>query len=315
MVETRRNVPSEPTATLRSAYFVKFEKKINLDLLMKSTSLNEFDAQYAAILKEILASGFEEINKRTGHVCKSLPGMTMKFDLAQGFPLLTLRKIPLKVFIAEQVWFLMGGKNLAWLQQFTRIWDDFAESNNCVESAYGFRWRAHFGRDQINGLVQLLQEDPTSRHGVVLMWDPSDDGLSNGTKKKNVPCPYTFTVQIIGGCLCLHLIIRSNDMMLGNPHDTAGFGLLAEFLAEKLGVTPGTLTVSISNAHIYDIHFEQAQEIVDRAVSHPPIKFKCPKNAFDRAENGETALVDEIFEQFTLSYKPQESLGKMKIVI
>ncbi len=282
---------------------------------MKTTTLNEFDVQYAAMLKDILENGIDWKNERTGHVCKSLPGMTMKFDLNEGFPLLTLRKIPLKVFIAEQVWFLMGRKNLEWLQQFTKIWDDFAEENNCVESAYGFRWRAHFGRDQIDGLVKLLQDDPTSRHGVILMWDPADDGLASGTKKKNVPCPYTFTVQVIGGKLCLHLVIRSNDMMLGNPHDTAGFALLAEFLAEKLGVEKGFLTVSISNAHIYDIHFEQAQEIVDRAVSHAPVKFECPKGAFDRAENGDAELVTEIFDQFMEQYDPQESLGRMKIVL
>ena len=284
-------------------------------LRMKTDNLNAFDVQYAALLKEILEHGIEEKNERTGHVCKSLPGMTMKFDLSKGFPLLTLRKIPLKVFIAEQVWFLMGGKDLEWLQQFTKIWDDFAEENNCVESAYGFRWRSHFGRDQIDGLVRLLSDEPTSRHGVILMWDPSDDGLSMGTKKKNVPCPYTFTVQIIGGKLCLHLVIRSNDMMLGNPHDTAGFALLAEFLAEKLGVEPGFLTVSISNAHIYDIHFDQAREIVERAVTHKPIHFACPKDAFDRAENGDTELVTEIFKAFKAEYKPQESLGKMSIVL
>lgn len=294
---------------------LKIKKKTNLFLPMTAQKLNAYDVQYAALLKEILDAGFEETNERTGHVCKSLPGMTMKFDLAEGFPLLTLRKIPLKVFIAEQIWFLMGGKNLEWLQQFTKIWDDFAEENNCVESAYGFRWRAHFGRDQIDGLVQLLSDDPTSRHGVILMWDPADDGLASGTKKKNVPCPYTFTVQIIGGKLCLHLVIRSNDMMLGNPHDVAGFALLAEFLADKLGVQVGFLTVSISNAHIYDIHFDQAKEIVQRSVSHAPIKFVCPKQSFDRAEAGDGELVTEIFDQFQEHYHPQESLGRMKIVL
>lgn len=282
---------------------------------MNAPLLNAFDVQYAEILKILLETGIEEKNERTGHVCKSLPGMTMKFNLSEGFPLLTLRKIPLKVFIAEQVWFLMGEQDLEWLQQFTKIWDDFAEENNCVESAYGFRWREHFGRDQIDGLVQLLKEDPTSRHGVILMWDAADDGLSSGTKKKNVPCPYTFTVQIIGGKLCLHLVLRSNDMMLGNPHDTSGFALLAHFLAEKLGVTPGWLTVSISNAHIYDIHFEKAQEIVNRTVTHKSIMFDCPKGAFDRAENGDETLVAEIFEQFKSLYDPQESVGKMNIVL
>jgi thymidylate synthase len=279
---------------------------------------NQFDQQYQNVLREIMEHGFEEMNDRTGHVCKSLPGMTMKFDLEKGFPLLTLRKIPLKVFIAEQIWFLMGGKDLEFLQKFTKIWDDFAEENNCVESAYGYRWRKHFGRDQIQGLIQLLTQDPSSRHGVILMWDPADDGLANGTKKKNVPCPYTFTVQIIGGKLHLHLIIRSNDMMLGNPHDTAGFALLAHFLAEKIGVGVGFLTISISNAHIYDIHFEQAKEIIARECLSEAIPFTCSKNAFDRAEIGDgdsEALVQECFEQLKERYNPQDSLGRMSIVL
>lgn len=276
---------------------------------------NAFDLQYQSLLRQIMEEGVEEKNTRTGHVCKSLPGLTMRFNLQEGFPLLSLRRIPTKVFIAEQIWFLMAEQNLEWLQQFTKIWDDFAEQNNCVEAAYGYRWRKHFGRDQIGGLVELLQEDPTSRHGVILMWDPADDGLASGTKKKNVPCPYTFTVQIIGGKLCLHLVIRSNDMMLGNPHDTAGFALLAHILAQKLQVAVGTLTVSISNAHIYDIHFEQAELILSRDITQEMIDFQCPPNAFERAEKGDEMLVEEIFESLKKSYKPQEKLERMNIVL
>jgi thymidylate synthase len=276
---------------------------------------NEFDEQYKRLLKTILDHGIEEKNERTGHVCKSLPGMTMKFDVGAGFPLLTLRKIPLKVFIAEQMWFLMGQKNLAFLQRFTKIWDEFAEENNCVESAYGYRWRKHFGRDQIDGLVQLLEKDPSSRHGVILMWDPADDGLANGIKKKNVPCPYTFTVQIMGGRLCLHLIIRSNDMMLGNPHDVSGFAFLMHMLAQRLNVGLGALTISISNAHIYDIHFEQARELVNREVTHEAIQFKCPANAFKRAEGGDEKLVEEVFAELKNNIDPQDGVGKMKIVL
>ena len=276
---------------------------------------NQFDTQYITILKNIIQNGITEKNQRTAHICHSLPGQTMQFDLAQGFPLLTLRRIPLKVFIAEQIWFLMGQKNLAFLQRFTKIWDDFAEENNCVESAYGYRWRRHFGRDQINGLINLLKKDPTSRHGVILMWDPSDDGLDKGTKKKNVPCPFCFTVQIIGGRLCLHLIIRSNDMMLGNPHDVAGFALLSYFIAQKLNVQPGILTTSISNAHIYDTHINQAKEITKRTSTHPQIKFECPPNALARAESGDESLVTEIFKTIKQNYTPQPPLEKMKIVL
>ncbi len=276
---------------------------------------NQFDIQFQQILQNIQENGIEEKNERTGHVCKSLPGQTMQFDLEEGFPLLSLRRIPLKVFMAEQIWFLTGKQDLEWLQQYTKIWDDFAEETNCVESAYGYRWRHHFQRDQIDGLVKLLQKDTSSRHGVILMWDPGDDGLSNGTVKKNVPCPFTFTVQIMGGRLCLHLVIRSNDMMLGNPHDVAGFAFLAHMLAQKLGVKPGMLTVSISNAHIYDIHFDQAAEICRREVTHEAVQIDFPPNMFDRAEAADNNLVDEVFQAFKVVYKPQESLGKMSIVL
>lgn len=273
-----------------------------------------FDKQYQDILKNIMENGVEEKNERTGHFCKSLPGQTMQFNLSEGFPILTLRKIPLKLFVAEQIWFLTGEKDLTFLQNFTRIWDDFSEDDNTISSAYGFRWRKHFGRDQVGMLIDLLKKDHSSRHGVVLMWDPAGDGLG-GEAKKNVPCPYTFTVQIIGGKLCLHLIIRSNDMMLGNPHDVAGFSLLVYIFAEKLSVPVGTLTVSISNAHVYDTHFDQAREIISREISHNQIKFECPRNSFDRAEKGDTELVQEIFQQLKSQYSPQESLGRMKIVL
>jgi thymidylate synthase len=276
---------------------------------------NQFDIQYQTIVKNILDHGCAEKNARTDHVCHSLPGQTIQIDLAAGFPLLTLRKIPLKVFVAEQIWFLMGEKELSFLQKFTKIWDDFAEKDNTIESAYGYRWRHHFGRDQIAGLIDLLENDATSRHGVVMMWDAADDGLSNGTAKKNVPCPFCFTVQIIGGKLCLHLVIRSNDMILGNPHDTAGFALLAYILAEKLKVPVGTMTVSISNAHVYGIHIEQAKTLTSREAQHESIPFVCPANAFDRALAGDETLVQEIFEQLKASYEPHESLGRMKIVL
>jgi thymidylate synthase len=279
--------------------------------------MNDFDLQYRQILQDILAHGFSEKNERTGEICHSLPGVTMRFDLLEGFPLLSLRKIPLKVFIAEQVWFLMGEKDISWLQQFTKIWDDFAEDRDGVqeiEAAYGYRWRRHFGRDQIDKLLNLLSQEPSSRHGVVMMWDPGDDGLG-GKLKKNVPCPFTFTAQILGGRLHLHLIIRSNDMMLGNPHDTAGFALLNYILAEKLGIDPGILTISISNAHIYDIHRLEAETLVSRECQQKAIKFMGPKNAFARAEKGDENLVEEIFQALKAEYVPQEGFGRMKIVL
>lgn len=276
--------------------------------------MTQFDNVYQDSITRILNSGIEELNTRTGMKVKAVPGLTLQVDF--GFPILTLRKIPVKLFVAEMVWFLSGSNDPDdFLSKYTKIWEEFREDDGKIAAAYGYRWRHHFGRDQIMGLIELLEKEPSSRHGVVVTWDPSDDGLSNGTKKKNVPCPYTFTVNIIGGKLHLHSIIRSNDMMLGCPHDVAGFSLLQYLLAAKLGVKPGTYTHSISNAHIYENHFDQAWEIINRENSHPPIIFEPRANYLDRAMAGDETLVDEIFQILVEQYKPLSAVKRMQIAL
>ncbi|MBI4215469.1 MAG: thymidylate synthase, partial [Parcubacteria group bacterium] len=267
--------------------------------------MTQFDLQYQLMLGRILKEGYTVYNERTGHELKSLPGMTFELEVGREFPLLTLRKAPLKLFIAEQIWFITGSNRPDFfLREFTHIWDDFIEEDGTVRAAYGYRWRKHFGRDQLGQLIAHLQDNPGSRHGVVMMWDPADDGLGAGTAKKNVPCPYTFTANILGEKLHLHLIIRSNDMMLGNPHDVAGFALLQCLLAAKLNLKPGKLTVSISNAHIYDIHYEQAREIITRSHEHPPILFESKPDYFDRAEKADKTLVYELEDILSQQYHP-----------
>ena len=263
-----------------------------------------------------MTKGIREKSERTGHEVAALPGLTFSTDLeTDGFPILSLRKIPIRVFVAEQVWFLMGSRKPDdFLRNFTKIWDDFTNPNDVVTVAYGYRWRKHFGRDQIKLLVELLQKEPSSRHGVVMAWDPSDDGLSL-FKKKNVPCPFTFSVNIIGGKLHMHNIVRSNDMILGNPHDVAGFALLQCILAQKLGVRPGVYTHSISNAHIYDIHFAAAEEIIKRKNDQKKVELHVPENSFERAEKGDVDLVKEIVDDLTAQYTPSEPIAGLKIVL
>jgi len=276
--------------------------------------MTQFDREYKKALIEILNKGIEEKNERTGLKTKAVPGLTFHIDF--GFPILTLRKIPIKLFVAEQIWFLTGSNNPDdFMSKYSRIWDDFREKDGTVAAAYGHRWRRYFGRDQITDLVNLLTKDPSSRHGVVVTWDPGDDGLGTGTKKKNVPCPFTYTFNIIGNKLHMHNIIRSNDMMLGCPHDTAGFVLLQYLLAAKLEVKPGVYTHSISNAHIYENHYEQAWEIVDRHNDHPPISFNPKKDYLDRAMAGDHELVDEIVDELKSQYHPMGSVGKMDIAL
>lgn len=276
--------------------------------------MTTFDEQYRQAVADILDHGYEIPNPWSGRTTKMLPGITLRVDVGEGFPLLSLRKIPLKLFVAEQVWFLMGQNRPDWLRQYTKIWDDFLEPDGTIKAAYGYRWRHHFGRDQIEALISHLEQNPHSRHAVVVTWDPSDDGLAVDTKM-NLPCPYSFTVNIAGGKLHLHNIVRSNDMILGCPHDAAGFALLQCILADRLGVEPGIYTHSISNAHIYDNHFDGAREIANRIPAHAPVRFSVPKGSYARAAEGDTTLVDEIFRQLKDQYEPMEAIDGLKITV
>jgi thymidylate synthase len=276
----------------------------------------EFDKLYKSLLKEIITKGSAEVNKRTGHETKALPGISFSLDLQKdGFPLLALRKIPTKLFIAEQIWFVSGARKPGiFLRDFTRIWDDFTNPGDVVTVAYGYRWRRHFGRDQLGKLVELLQKDPSSRHGVVVTWDPSSDGLG-GVSKSNIPCPYTYTVNIIGGRLNLMNVVRSNDMILGFPHDVAGFALLQLMLAQKIGVEPGIYTHIIANAHVYDIHYPAAKELISRPPSSKKVVLQLPENAFERAEQKDSTLVEQINNAMIQHYKPAEAIKDLKIVL
>lgn len=276
--------------------------------------MTQFDEQYKQALWEIMNKGQKTYSERQNCHTKAYPGIV--FNLDKGFPLLTLRKIPIKIFVAEQFWFLMGEQNPKnFLKKFTSIWDDFVDEKGLVTGAYGYRWRKHFGKDQIADLLALLSQDSSSRHGVVVAWDPADDIRTIGAKKKNVPCPYTFTVNIIGNILHIHLIIRSNDIILGCPHDIAGFAVLQRLLAGKLGVKTGKLTCSISNAHIYDIHYSAAWELLERENKHQEIILDPQEDWFDRAEKGDELLAQEIIDILSRQYNPMSAIKGLKIVL
>ncbi|OGG79670.1 hypothetical protein A3A39_01720 [Candidatus Kaiserbacteria bacterium RIFCSPLOWO2_01_FULL_54_13] len=278
--------------------------------------MTRFDAIYQEMLGRILNEGVKQISGRNAHETIAIPGMHFSHDIERdGFPLLTLRKIPVKMFVAEQIWFIAGVRKPAdFLREFTKIWDSFTNPADVVTVAYGYRWRKHFGRDQLGLLVKHLKEDASSRHAVVVTWDPAQDGLG-GTKRANVPCPYTFTVNIIGGRLHLHNIVRSNDMVLGFPSDVAGFALLQCILAQKLGVIPGVYSHSISNAHVWDNQYEAARELLARGNEHAPIRLVLPKNTYDRAERKDKKLVDEIVEPLSSQYAPLPHIAGMQIVL
>ncbi len=278
--------------------------------------MTKFDQIYQDIMKQLMSKGVREYSERTKLETRALPGVHFSIEPEKdGFPLLTLRKIPMKAIIAEQCWFISGARKPAdFLREYTKIWDAFTNPGDVVTVAYGYRWRKHFGRDQLKGLIDLLTKEPSSRQAVVVTWDPAHDGLSL-FKKANVPCPYTFTVNIFGGKLHLHNMVRSNDMVLGFPFDVAGFCLLQYILAQKLGVKVGTYSHSISNAHIYENHYAGAKEIISRKNNHNKIKLMLPKNTFERAEKKDLKLVPEIDAIFAKQYKPMEAIGGLKIAL
>lgn len=277
-----------------------------------------FSNQYCNIISNIMKNGIEETNTRTGMKVKALPGVTLQVDLSKEFPLLTAREIRVENFVAEMIWFLSGSKDTNdFLNKHTKIWDSFTEMDGSIETAYGYRWKKHFGRDQIQELLELLIKDPSNRQAVVVTWDPRSDGLL-GKPKKNVPCPYTFTVNIIGGKLHLHNIIRSNDMILGCPTDAAGFALLALILAEFLGVEPGIYTHSISNAHIYENHYEAARELVRRSLSveglQPVDTFWTPCFMYETIQNGnKEQLFQQLVDAIKIEYHPLPAITGLVI--
>ena len=276
--------------------------------------MTTFDTIYQGLIKRIMEEGLEEVIERTGHTSKALPGISFSIDIEKdGFPLLTLRRIPVKSPIAEQVWFIQGEKDTTFLRKFTKIWDAFMEKDGTLSSAYGWRWRHHFGHDQLQSAIELLEKEPVSRHAVVITWDPKDDGYG-GTPKKNVPCPFAFTINILEGRLNMHNIVRSNDMILGCPFDTFGFALLQGMIAQRLGVRPGIYTHSISNAHIYDSHYDGAREIIKRTNDHPKIELHLPKDSFSRAEKKDENLVGEILSGFQTQYNPLEPVDGLNII-
>jgi thymidylate synthase len=278
--------------------------------------MTKFDQIYQGLISEIMKKGMREYSERTKLETAALPGVHFSIEPEKdGFPLLTLRKIPIKSIIAEQVWMISGARKPAdFLRDFTKIWDAFTNPNDVVTVAYGYRWRKHFGRDQFKCLIELLRKEPSSRQAVIVTWDPAQDGLSL-SKKANVPCPYTFTVNIIGGKLHLHNIVRSNDMMLGFPFDVAGFCFLQYALAQELKVAVGTYSHSISNAHIYENHYAGAKELLKRTSDHKKIKLVLPKNTIKRSEQKDPKLVLEIAAQFEKQYKPMAPIGGLKIAL
>jgi thymidylate synthase len=215
--------------------------------------------QYLELMQLILDRGVEQ-QDRTGTGTLSWFGAQMRFDLADGFPLLTTKKLHLRSIIVELLWFLRGDTNIRWLKERNvRIWDEWADDNGDLGPVYGKQWRdwetadgRHF--DQIENLVDLIRRDPYSRRQIVTAWNPGEI-----MKMALAPCHCLFQTQVAAGRLNLQLYQRSADIFLGVPFNIASYALLTHMLARECGLEPGVFVWTGGDCHLYSNHLEQAR--------------------------------------------------------
>lgn len=235
--------------------------------------------QYLTLLREILDNGVDK-SDRTGTGTRSVFGYQMRFNLADGFPLLTTKKVHLKSIIHELLWFLKGDTNVRYLQENgVRIWNEWADENGDLGHIYGYQWRfwpdyrgGHI--DQIKEAVETIKNNPDSRRIIVSAWNVAD--LDNMNLP---PCHAFFQFYVAGGRLSLQLYQRSADSFLGVPFNIASYALLLLMMAQVTGLEPGDFIHTLGDAHIYNNHFEQVNlqlqrtpRPLPRMVLNPDVK-------------------------------------------
>ena len=220
--------------------------------------------QYLELLQEIMNRGtFKE--DRTGVGTKSIFGHQMRFDLSEGFPLLTTKKVHLKSIIYELLWFIKGDTNISYLKEHgVSIWDEWADANGDLGPVYGKQWRswqAPDGRsiDQLSQVIETIRNNPDSRRMIVCAWNPSDvDNMALP------PCHCFFQFYVVDGRLSCQLYQRSADTFLGVPFNIASYALLTMMIAQVCGLKPGEFVHTTGDTHIYRNHFEQVREQLSR---------------------------------------------------
>jgi thymidylate synthase len=242
------------------------------------------EEQYLSLLAEILESGVRR-GDRTGTGTLGVFGRQMRFDLADGFPLLTTKKVRFGDIIAELLWFLRGDTNVRWLQERgVTIWDEWAGPDGELGPVYGKQWRswtAPDGRviDQIAEVVRSLRTNPESRRHVVSAWNPAeieDMALP--------PCHCLFQFFVANGRLSCQLYQRSADVFLGVPYNIASYAALTMMMAKVTGLAPGEFVHTLGDAHLYLNHVDQARLQLSRTPYPFPklhIADKCDLMAYD----------------------------------
>lgn len=238
---------------------------------------------YLDLMQLILDTGVRQ-QDRTGVGTRAIFGHQMRFDLSDGFPLLTTKKLHTKSIFHELLWFLAGDTNVRYLQENkVRIWDEWAASDGELGPVYGKQWRrweSPDGRiiDQISDLLHQIKTNPGSRRQIVTAWNPGEID-----RMALAPCHCLFQTQVADGRLNLQLYQRSADVFLGVPFNIASYALLTHLLAEQAGLEAGTFVWTGGDVHLYENHLDQAREQVTRDPRPLPrlnIKRK-PDSLFD----------------------------------
>ncbi len=214
---------------------------------------------YLDLLERVLTTGVEK-SDRTGTGTRSVFGHQMRFDLSEGFPLVTTKKIHVRSVVVELLWFLTGSTNVQWLQERgVSIWDEWADIDGELGPVYGHQWRswpAPEGRhiDQIAAVIRSLREHPNSRRHIVSAWN-----VAEVEKMALPPCHTMFQFYVADGRLSCQLYQRSADVFLGVPFNIASYALLTAMVAQVVGLQPGDFVHTLGDAHLYSNHLEQAR--------------------------------------------------------
>lgn len=226
--------------------------------------------QYLDLLHRILEEGKVKTD-RTGTGTKSIFGHQMGFNLEDGFPLLTTKKLHLKSIIYELLWFLKGDTNVKYLQEHgVRIWNEWADENGDLGPVYGHQWRSwpdHCGGtiDQIQNVIDLIKHHPDSRRMLVTAWNPADI-----SEMALPPCHCLFQFYVTDGRLSLQLYQRSADTFLGVPFNIASYALLLQMMAQVTGLKAGDFIHTTGDTHLYLNHIEQAKLQLTRTPRELP---------------------------------------------
>jgi thymidylate synthase len=249
--------------------------------------------QYHDLVKHVLETGTFK-GDRTGTGTKSVFGYQMRFDLSEGFPMVTTKKLHLKSIIYELLWFLKGDTNIGYLQENgVKIWDEWANENGDLGPVYGRQWRNWNNEeiDQITELIEALKTNPNSRRLLISAWNPSvlpdttksfAENVENG-KVALPPCHAFFQFYVANGKLSCQLYQRSADIFLGVPFNIASYALLTLMIAQVCELEPGEFIHTFGDAHIYSNHIEQLELQLSRDLRPLPTMKLNPavKNIFD----------------------------------